>query len=158
MIRLLLASLLAVVATAAAAQQPTNPPAPALPNLWVETDADVASVPARTAFPRTAGTMRVAETGELSNRGQGIDNAIQYRSPDGELFGTVYIYYPGLPHAGLSAYATDQGIRANSTTPVREVRRAAVAAGGVADAAIRGDYANYRGGSALSAAFTKEGS
>lgn len=157
MIRLLLASLLAMGATAAAAQQPTDPPAPALPNLWAETDTEIALVPARTAFPLTAGTMRMAGTNEASNRGQGIDNVIQYRSPDGELFGTAYIYYPGLPHAGLSAYATDQGIRANSSTAVREVRRAVVAAGGVADAAIQVDYENYRGGFASSAAFIKAG-
>ncbi len=156
MFRLLLAMLLAAGATSAAAQQPAPPP-PAEPPHWAESDTEIAVGPARTAFPRSAGSMRVTQTGEASNHGQAIDNVIQYRSSDGELIGTAYIYYPGLPHAGLSAFATDQGIRANSRSPVREVRRAVVAAGGVADAAIRIEYENYRGGHASSAAFIKAG-
>ena len=157
MIRLLLATLLIAGAGTVSAQPPASPPASEETRVWLQSDTSVALVPARIAFPRTAGSMRVTQTGEISNQGQGIDNVAQYRSPDGEVIGTAYIYYPGMPHAGLSAYATDQGIRANSPTPVREVRRAVVAAGGVPDAAIRVDYENYRGGYASSAAFIKAG-
>jgi hypothetical protein len=159
---------LAVAAAPAAAQTPSQTPAPppqADPPLqqglteeqrWLASDTQIASVQARTIFPRRIGTLTASRTQEFSHPGEGIDDALWYRSSDGAVFATLYVYYPGLPHAGLAAFSTDQFVRTSApatrvTTPMR-----LVAAGGVANGAIRIDYADYRG-MASAAAFIKAG-
>jgi len=133
------------------------PGAPAAPQDWLVGDTRVASVAARIAFPRRPGTLTATRTQEFSHPGEHIDSAIQYASADNQVFATVYVYYPGLPHAGLAAFVTDYTIRTNEpatriVTPMR-----LVAAGGLPDAAIRIDYDHYRGNLATSAAFIKAG-
>jgi hypothetical protein len=160
---LLIAFALASAAGHAAAQnqaQPQNqgqtPQALTQEQRWLASDTQVASVQARTAFPLRIGTLTAASPQEFSHPGEGIDDALWYRSSDGAVFATLYVYYPGLPHAGLTAFATDHFIRINGpdiriTTPMR-----LVAAGGIENGAIRIDYGNYRG-MASSAAFIKAG-
>jgi hypothetical protein len=136
-----------------------SPPAPqALTEAqrWMVADTRIASVQARTGFPRRIGTLTASRTQEFSHQGEGVDDALWYRSADGAVFATLYIYYPGLPHAGLAAFSTDLFIHTAEpatriAAPLRLVR-----AGGVADGAIRIDYADYRG-MASSAAFIKVG-
>jgi hypothetical protein len=96
-------------------------------------------------------------TRDFSNPESGIDSSLHYRSADNQVTGTVYVYLPGLAHPGLAAYATEQGLRANSNTPVRLVRSGLVRAGNVDNAAVRADYENYRGGYSSSAAFIHTG-
>lgn len=163
MIRLFLYALAALAPAAASAQQQQQP----APNgqqqrqqrpsqHWVHSETQIASLPARTAFPRVAGPISVVGSQDFSNPETGIDSALQYRSADGQVMGTVYVYLPGLAHPGLAAFATEQGVRAHSNTPVRLVRTAAVRAGNVDNAAVRSDYENYRGGPS-SAAFIHAG-
>lgn len=140
----------------AQAKPETSAPAPQAEQFWAISGTRAALVPARIAFPLRIGTLEAYRTQEFSHEGEGVDNAIQYRSSDEQVFVTVYVYYPGLPHAGLAAFATDNFIRASEpatriSTPMRLVN-----AGGVEGAAIRIDYANYRG-MASSAAFLKAG-
>jgi hypothetical protein len=163
MIRYLLPLAFLLCAGAAPAQQ-ASPPAAAPPSSpapqseqWLISDKHAAFLPARTAFPLRAGTLSAIRHHEFSNDGEGIDNAIQYGSPDGEVTGTVYLYYPGLPHSGLAAYATDRAIRHSSETPVEARGSRVVGAGKVPGVAIRLDYGNYRNGHASSAAFIKAG-
>jgi hypothetical protein len=164
---LILAGMALAFATAAAqapAQAPApppqaNPPAPqglTEEQRWLVSDTRVASVQARTVFPLRIGTLAASRTQEFSHQGEGIDDALWYRSSDGAVFATLYVYYPGLPHAGLAAFSTDESVRtsdpaARVATPMR-----LVTAGGVANGAIRIDYAHYRG-MASSAAFIKAG-
>ncbi|HYG30288.1 MAG TPA: hypothetical protein VD887_08745 [Allosphingosinicella sp.] len=146
----------AAAANATAAAQP-NAAAPAGPERWQRGDERVIFTPANVAFPRRAGILESGGFQEFSNPGQGLDNGLQYRSRDGRTIGTVYVYYPGLPHSGFAAWATDNAIRANSASRVQARGTRVVAAGGVPGVAIRMDYSNYRNGNASSAAFVKAG-
>ncbi|HEY5712304.1 MAG TPA: hypothetical protein VIT38_10445 [Allosphingosinicella sp.] len=154
---------IALALTAGAGQAAAQAPAPSAPpaqqteeQRWIFSDTQAALVPARIAFPRQAGTLTARRTQEFSHEGEGVDNALQYGSPDDAVFATVYVYYPGLPHAGLAAFATDEFIRVRETATRISTPMRLVPAGGIPDVAIRIDYANYRG-MASSAAFMKAG-
>lgn len=154
--RAFLALAAAILATAVQAQgTATAQSAPSAS--WARSDRMIASVPAEIAFPLTAGPLAFTATTEFSHPGEGIDEALQYRSADGAVTGTVYVYYPGLPHASLAAFMTDRTIRANSGTPVRASPAAIARAGKAPAVAIRMDYANYKDGYETSAAFIKAG-
>jgi hypothetical protein len=111
---------------------------------------------ARISFPAQAGAVRLEDTSEFSHQGEGVDNGIQYVSPDRQVFATVYIYYPGLSHAGLTAFMTDLAIAQQSSNLTRRGSHV-VGAGGRDGVAIRSDYAGFRDGMASSAAFMKAG-
>jgi len=111
---------------------------------------------AELSFPTRAASISLVESGEASHKGEGIDNVAQYRSADDAVFGTVYVYYPGLPHAGLAAVATDATIRANSPTVSGGTTRV-TAAGGRQGTALLAEYSGYRNGLASSAASLKAG-
>lgn len=133
---------------------PASSPAPSA-EFWAVSDSQIAVVPARIAFPRTAGTVSAYQNGEFSQQGQGLDLAIQYRSPDQAIFATVYVYYPSLAHTGLSAFSTDEGINVSSGSPVTRSETRVTAAGGREGVAVRRDYSGYRGNLASTAAFIK---
>lgn len=118
---------------------------------------DRLSVPAAgLSFPIRAGSLALTETGEASHKGEGLDNMAQYRTADDAVFGTVYVYYPGLPHAGLAAVATDAAMRGNSPS----VTGGAVhvtAASGRQETALLAEYSGYRNGLASTAASLKAG-
>jgi len=150
MIRKLFVVLAALIPASLQAQtaQPAQP-------LWTVTDARHALIPAGVSLPRTAASLTVAQTRDL--RPDGGDSNLLYRSSDGQVIATAYLYYPGLAHSGLSAYATDSGIRENSRSPIEALGTRVVDAGGVTGAAIRIDYRNYMGANASTAAFVKAG-
>ena len=106
------------------------------------------------SLPVRAGTVAVTETGEASHPGEALDNVAQYASPDKAVFATIYVYYPGLPHAGLAAVATDSVIHQNSPKVTGGTFRS-VAAGGTDGTALRADYEGYRTGLTSIAAFLK---
>ena len=164
MIRFVLIALTLASGPVLAQSQIPSPPTPQAPaqsglteeQRWLVSDTQVVSTQARIAFPRRTGALSASRTQEFSHPGEGVDDAVWYRSADGAVFATLYVYYPGLPHAGLAAFATDQfvhisGPETRVTTPMRLVM-----AGGIDHGAIRIDYANYRG-MASSAAFIKAG-
>src|SRR3954468_3514081 len=139
MIRLMLALAFGLIASAAHGETPT-----ATPGLWSQSDEGLTLVAARITLPREGASVRFTEAGEASRAGEGLDNMVQYRSADGAVFATVFLYYPGLPHAGLQAYATDELLRsANGQMTFGTAR--IVAAGGTEGAAILRDYGRYRG-------------
>ena len=121
---------------------------------WKEAADRIAFPLAQLSFPATAGSMAVTESGEASRKGEALDNVVQYASKDKAVFGTIYIYYPGLPHAGLAAIATDWVIRQNAPN-IRGGAIRSVAAGGTAGTALRFDYEGYRSGLITIAAFLK---
>ncbi|HEX4736251.1 MAG TPA: hypothetical protein VH331_01690 [Allosphingosinicella sp.] len=139
----------------APAQQLAAPPAQH--PIWLVTDKDVGFTPVPIAFPLKAGVLSATRHSEASHAGENIDNMIEYRSADGAVFGTIYIYYPGLPHAGLAALAQDWAIRKNSNTPVIGGDLDLGRAGGVNGVAVRTAYSHYRGNLASAAAYIKQG-
>ena len=144
-----------MLAIAEPAEAPHGPP-PATSGLWTQTDAQITLASARIALPRVAATVRFTETGESSHQGDGLDNMVQYRSPDGAVFATAFLYYPGLPDAALQEFASGEQIRAGGG-PVTLGQPRIVAAGGIDRVAIVRDYAHYRGNLASTGAFIKAG-
>jgi hypothetical protein len=151
MIRLLLTALLVLAApTPALAQGPSTPE-----GAWSRAGDRITLTQARISLPERAGVTALRQSLELSRQGEGLDNALQYVSPDERVFATVYIYYPGLPHAGVTAFVTDRTIAMQGAPDFRRLGRRIVGAGGREGVAIRGDYSGFREGMASSAAFIK---
>lgn len=139
-------------ATAIAQAQAPSPPS----NTWARADDRITFTAAGVSFPERAGVTELRQTSEASRQGQGVDNVLQFESPDRQIFATVYVYYPGLPHAGLTAFMTDRAIHLQSRN-LRELGLRVTGAGGHQNVAIRGDYAGFRDGLSSSAAFIKLG-
>lgn len=150
-----LACLLLLCAPCAAQDKPAQPPAASEP--WSISGEEARLTAAGVVFPRRAGTTAIYRSLEFSRQGEGLDNGLQYRSDDEQVFATAYVYAPGLAHSGLSAFATDSGLRDSASSPLSGGEPRIVAAGGVEGAAIRHDYGRYRGNLASSAAFIKVG-
>ena len=141
---------------------PPSPPAShgstptARREIWIIGDTQVAFTPVPIAFPLKAGILSATNHKEASHEGENLDNVIDYYSSDQSVFGTVYIYQPGLSHAGLAAIAQDWAIRDNSPNVVGGAIRV-VAAGGKEGVALRATDAGYRDKLASSAAYIKAG-
>ena len=129
---------------------------PAAPDPWVRSNERVTLPAAGVSFPDRAGIVALSETLEFSRQGEGLDNVLQYVSSDRQVFATVYVYLPGLAHAGLTAFMTGQVVLGQSAD-VRELGSRIVAAGGHDGVAIRSDYSGFRRNLASSAAFVKAG-
>ena len=141
---------------ASAAAMAQDRPAPADP--WARTGDRIALVSAAISFPETAGPVSFRESSDLGGRAEGVDNVLQFISDDRQVFATAYVYYPGLAHAGLTAFVTDDVIRLNSGSEFRSLGRRIVSAGGHEGVAIRSDYSGVREDRwASSAAFMKVG-
>lgn len=126
-------------------------------NPWVRADGRITLASAGLSFPERAGAVVFERSHEFSRQGEGLDNAVQYVSPDRQVFATVYVYYPGLPHAGLAAFMTDRVIAQHAPADFRTLGSRTVAAGGRESVAIRSDYWRFRDGLVSSAAFMKVG-
>lgn len=135
--------------------QPAHEP-PTQRQLYERGETSVRSLLTDIEFPTSVGTLKLKQAREYSHDGEGIDSGLSFASDDGQVIGTIYLYYPSFAHAGAAAYATDRALAANSNTPLRRLGSTVVAAGGHAGAAIRNDYENYRN-MASSAAFVKSG-
>jgi hypothetical protein len=166
MIRFFLAALaMAIGASQAAAQaqpqqqqgQRPGPRTYTQDQLWDRGDGRIAFTPARISLALRAGPVSFQETGEVGTAGRGLDNTMQYRSQDGQVFASVYFYLPPLAHAGLAAYTTELGLETLSAGRLQRVSAGTVAVGDVADGAVRIDYRGYRETMASSAAFFKAG-
>ncbi len=160
MIRAFLTALaLAAGASQAIAQAPQPPPPRTYTQdqLWSRSDGRISFTPARISLALRAGPVSFRETGEIGAPGRGLDNTMQYRSDDAQVFASVYFYLPPLAHAGLSAFATEQGLELLSANSLRRVSAGTAPLGGVADGAVRIDYRGYRETMASSAAFFKAG-
>ncbi|MBV9884825.1 MAG: hypothetical protein JO276_17585 [Sphingomonadaceae bacterium] len=145
------------VAVQAPAQAPAaHQPPPAPPGLWQQSADRITFTTAHLSFPLTAAATRFVTTFEASHPGEGLDTGIQFESADRQVFATVYVYRPGLPHSGLSAFATDWVIHIQSPN-LRPLGMHVVSAGGHEGIAIRADYGGFRDGLATSAAFLEGG-
>lgn len=110
------------------------------------------------SFPLRAGTLTLTETSEASHSGEGVDDVAQYKSPDREVFATLFIYMPSYADAALTAYELDKVIRQRYGTRSELVASGVVAAAGVPQGAIRRIYVNMMDGKlASSAAVLKAG-
>jgi hypothetical protein len=153
MLRNILLFFMALAAPAAAVAQA---PAPTT-SVWRRDNDRVTLVTPAISFPAQAGTARLTEAREFSHPGEGLDNVVQYASADRSVLATAYVYYPGLPHVGLSAYATDRAIRQRSGEALRFLGTQVTRAGGHEDVAVRNDYSGFAGSMASSAAFVRAG-
>lgn len=79
--------------------------------------------------PRTAGTLSLTELADFNNSG-GVDNIAQYRTADGQTFGTIYIYQTTLTDPAMAALATDHVIRSAYGDQTAPMNRELVPAGG----------------------------
>jgi hypothetical protein len=155
MLRLLIAFAFLVAAPAGAAAQ-TRPTGA---EYWTETGERMTLTAARIGFPKRAGAALFRRSVAFGERSEGMNNALFYASADEEVIATAYIYYPGLPHAGLAAIGTDYAMRARSGGGLRLLaRRVAAGGGGREGVAIRDDFAGLGDErEASSAAFVKVG-
>lgn len=64
--------------------------------LWKESERDVASVASGLSFPRSPGSLQLTGTRDFVRESPGIDSTIQYKSADGAVIASVYLYLPGL--------------------------------------------------------------
>ena len=146
------AFLLGLAAPVAAQVSPA--PAP----FWTVSDERLSFGPAQLSVPRRIAGAEYYETTEFSHKGEGVDNAIKYRSADQKVFATLYVYYPSFAHSGIQAIATDQAIRGSGRSPGIRVAGTGVArAGGKPGSAVTADYENYLGDNVSKAAFIKAG-
>lgn len=157
---LLIAAAIALPA-AAAGQDPGPQRIPSAPRYppaqWVRSDELIAMPQARIAFPTTPAGLNILRTGEFSHQGEGLDNSVEYISQDGKVWATAYLFYPGLAHTGLSAFATDAAMTSATNGSVKLESSQVVAAAGKHGAAIRRDYSGYLNSTSTSAAFVKAG-
>lgn len=110
--------------------------------VW-KTDRDRATVTKpQISMPVRAGTLSLIKTGEASENGKGIDNIAQYESEDGEVFGTVYIFYPTYADTALATYATDAAIRERFGKDPTIALDTVVPVAGIADGGIKRIYDN----------------
>lgn len=143
-------ALAAAPGLAAAQEKPASSP-------WVEADGTITLKTAGIGFPAAPAGLKITRTQDFSHEGEGLDTAVRYASPDGAVWATAYLFYPGLPHSGVAAVATDNAIRRGSKTPVEGGEERILAGAGKPGSAIRRDYRNYNEGHASSAAFVKAG-
>ncbi|HEX8625428.1 MAG TPA: hypothetical protein VF782_10145 [Allosphingosinicella sp.] len=150
---MLIGALLLGLAAPAAAQV-----APASDAFWNVSDERLSFKPAQLSVPRRAAGADYFETTEFSRKGEGVDNAIKYRSADQKIFATLYVYYPSFAHTGVQAIATDQAIRGNPRSAgVRSLGTGLGSAAGKPGVAVTADYENYLGDNVSKAAFVKAG-
>lgn len=149
MFAFLVAPMLALAAPQTAAPQST-------PEYWQVSRGQARFVAENITFPDRAGSLNLTRASEFSRPGTGLDSGLQYVSRDREVFATVYIYYPGLAHAGLTSFATNRAIFTQSPD-AQATGTNVVGAGGQDNVAIRIDYSGYRGNLASSAAFLRVG-
>lgn len=116
---------------------PLASPVSAQEGAW-RVKSDRAALPAaKLSLPARASALALTQTGEASNKGQGLDNFAQFRSADGQVQGTGYVYRATLPDAALAAYATDRAIRTRFGPSARAEEPESVALAGQPGRALR---------------------
>lgn len=127
---------------------------------WRTTKTTVEVPGAGITLPIAAGGVSLTQTNEFSNKGKGIDDVAQFKSPDAAIFVTAYIYRPTYADAALTAFATSQAIDVEFGGSAVLSEHGSVAFGGQSDGAIRRVYTGGRlKGDALTtaAAFARVG-
>ncbi|MES2753965.1 MAG: hypothetical protein V4659_04795 [Pseudomonadota bacterium] len=118
----------------------TAAPAQTLVGIWQADGKAIAAKDARISVPRTVGGLTLISTREYQQPGTALDNGALYRSPDEQIWATLYVYRPGYPDAALADYAADRVVRATYGDRLRRVDHRVVPFAGHADGAIRTAY------------------
>lgn len=108
--------------------------------VWKKAGDRIEAQPANVSFPRAIGGFALTETSEASHKGSSLDNVAEYRSGDGKVWGTIYVYRPGYPDAAIAAYMTDRAILQAYGSGVKRLSQRAAPIGGKPGAAIRATY------------------
>lgn len=144
--------LLAAAAPAARAQEKAEPS-----KHWTESGDSLIFRPAQMSLPRRLGPAQFSHSKDISQAEEGLDSAVLFRSPDGEILATVYVYMPSLAHPAVQRVSTVNAIAVSSEGKARLTGEGAVAAAGVGDAALTADHQGYLNGSTSLSAFVKAG-
>lgn len=113
---------------------------------------------AKVGFPTRVAGVSLVKTGEITAKGEALDNFAQFESADRKVFATAYVYRPTYADAALAAYATDRSISARFATPV-PAQQTSVPFAGQPSGAIRQVFTGTLGGDAMvtAAAFARVG-
>lgn len=128
-----LGAALALLSTAASAEA------------WHQEGNRLSLPPAGLSFPTQAGSVSLTETKEASLGGEGVDNVAQYKSADGKVFATLFLFMPAYADAALTAYQLEK-IVVHHYGGQRESSRI-VAVAGVPNGALRRVYVGASFGS-----------
>ncbi len=116
--------------------------AQSLQGIWKDRGDRIEAADAHISFPREMAGLRLTETHEASHKGESLDNVAEYRSADGALWGSIYVYLPSYGDAALTEQMTDWTIHQVYGPKVTRISEGVTAIGGRADAAIRAIYVN----------------
>ena len=108
------------------------------PATWVSNAGMATAKSSDISIPLTAGTLTNYALKDA--KGDGADMAAQYETPDGKILGTIFIYAPTRPDAGLTFLATDESIRRRFGSTVQKIEDSLVPLAGVANAGRRVVY------------------
>lgn len=109
------------------------------------------------ALPLTAGPISLTKSGEVSDRGSGLDNFAQYASGDNLIQGTAFVYKSAAADTSVSSYMTEKAILDRFGPETQRVEQRAAPAGGVKGAALRTLYRDATHGLVTEAAFVQAG-
>ena len=123
-----------LAATAAQAQLPTNAGA------WQHNGGRIGVAASKLSLPDVADVLALIQTGEITHRGEGLDNVAEYKSTDTAITGTVYIFATGYADTALAAYGTDRAIHTVDGDAVTAISSTAVSAAGHDAAMLRTVY------------------
>ena len=114
--------------------------AQSMEGIWKGSKDRIAAPPVNVSFPRDIGGLGLTGTSEASHTGSSLDNVAEYRSADGKIWGTIYVYRPGYPDAAIAAYMTDRAIRLTYGSGLKRLSQSVVPIGGQPGRAIRITY------------------
>jgi hypothetical protein len=109
-----------------------------IPATWRVTPTHAIAVPSSIEIPIKAGTL--SQFALRDPKGDGADVSAQYESPDGKILGTIFLYAPTRPDAGLTFLATDETILRRFGPTAKRVHDELVPVDGIASAGRRVVY------------------
>ena len=107
---------------------------------WAVADGRARVAAADISLPTAAGGLTLVETGEASQKGSGVDDVAEYRSADGAVRGTAFVFRPAYADTALASWQLGRVMaqRYGAATRLGEMR--AMAVDGHADALLRARY------------------
>ena len=144
--------LLAALATAAPAQ-----PQAESSKHWAASGDSLTFKPAQMSLPRRLGPAEFSYAKDISQAEEGLDSAALFRSSDGRMLVTVYVYLPGLAHPAVQRISTNNAMAIASDGKARLSGEREGDAAGIDGAALTADHEDYLGGLASRSAFVKAG-
>lgn len=115
------------------------------------------STSAGIVLPASPAGLSLQEATEFSQKGTGLDNVVQYSTPDKAIQGTAYVYRPAYADAALTAMQTGRVIEARFGAGIELHSSSVIQAGGEPNGAIRRIYDHRAQGRTTTAAFMRAG-